>query len=283
MYYLFILGKTLALILPRNMGYFLAKICAVAKYYFSKKDRETVNYNLGPVIRDVKERRKVALEVFVNFSYYLVDFFRYSKLDKKFIEKYVKIDGLEYLNRYLAENNGVIALSAHLGNYELGGAVAALLGYPIYAVALPHKDKRTNELFNRQRECVGMKVISTGATVKKCFSCLNQGNMIAFLGDRDFSGGGVKVKMFSRYARLPRGPVFFAIKTGASIVPCFFVRENKKYYRFIFVKPIFLNRGDSKGKDEEKKALEEYVSVLEKYIKKYPQQWYMFEKYWLKT
>ena len=277
MYYLFALGKIVSQLVPRKVAYFVAWLCAVARFYLCRKDREIMIYNLLAVSKDEKKARKQAKGAVINFAYYLVDFFRYSKLNKRFIDKYVKVDGLEILQRLAADSKGVIILALHLGNYEMGAAVTSILGYPLSVVALPHKDKRVNRLFDGQREMVGLKVIPANVAVKRCFSLLKKGGRVAFLADRDFAGHGLKAKMFFRDAIMPKGPAFFALKTGACIVPSFFVRENKWFYRLKFEEPIFI---DSDGVSEES-IVDKYVPVLEKYIEKYPDQWYLFEKYWL--
>jgi KDO2-lipid IV(A) lauroyltransferase len=277
MYFLFVLGGILVPIIPRSFCYKIAKFLALIRYCFAKKDKEIITYNLYPVIEDKTKIKEYTREVLINFSYYLVDFFRYPKIDRKFIKKYVRVSGLEYISQISSQGEGLIALSGHLGNYELAGVVTSLLGNPVVAVALPHKDKRINKFFDDRRNMFGMEVISTGGAIKGCFSALKQGKALALLADRDFSGGGLKVRMFSRNALVPRGPAFFALKTGVKIVPCFLIRENKKFYHMIFEKPIAY--GDEVI--DEESVVKKYIPVLEKYIKKYPTQWYIFEKYWL--
>lgn len=278
MYYLFILGSLIASIFPRNVCYALAKLVALVNFYMFVNDKQRINNNLKVIIPEEKARKKQVKNVFVNFSYYLADFFRYPKLNQAFLEKYVKVSGLENLDSALAQHRGVIALTAHLGNYELAGAVISLLGYPVSAVALPHKDKRINNFFNHRRNLAGMQVISTGSSIRSCFSALKTGRVLGLLGDKDFNGGGLKIKMFSNYAYLPRGPAFFALKTKAPIVPVFFVRVDKYFYHLIFEKPIFL--AESTELDETA-VINKYVVVLEKYLKQYPGQWYMFDNHWL--
>ncbi|MFH1504087.1 MAG: lysophospholipid acyltransferase family protein [Candidatus Omnitrophota bacterium] len=279
MYYLFLIGRVLASILPRNICYSAAKFLATLHFYFSKKDREAVIYNLSQVVKGKKDIEEQAKQVFINFSYYLVDFFRRHKLDYRFIKKYVQISNLENLNLSIAQSKGVIILGAHLGNYELAGAITSLLGYPLSVIALPHKDKRLNRFFDHQRHMSGMKVISTGASVRGCIQALENKRLVALLGDRNFSGKGLKVKMFSKYTYIPRGIAFFALKTGAPITPVFLVREkNRNFYRLEYGEPIFYNKNDFQ---DEQSLAKKYISILEKYIKKYPGQWYMFKKYWL--
>lgn len=281
MYYLFVLGKGLFLLLPRSFCYVVAKILAIAHFYLSPKDREALSYNLSPIVKEKRRLKKCVKEVFVNFSYYLVDFFRHSRVNQGFIKKYVKVSGENYIKHCLSENEGIILLTAHLGNYELGGAVISLIGYPPYVLALPHLNKRLDNFFNHQREITGVKIIPTGAKVKECFSLLRKGKIVVFLGDRNYGEGGLKVEMFSKYTYFPRGAAFFSLRTKAYIIPAFFVRKNRKFYHLIFEKPIVYKDEFSSEAKTEREILEEYVPTLEKYIKKYPEQWYMFQKYWL--
>jgi len=276
MYWFFVLGGIITSILPRAASYKFAKFLALLNFYFSKKDRDAVTYNLSAVVGDAKKVQVYAREVFINFSYYLTDFFRSYKIDHDFIKKYVKIENLEYLDSSFQKGKGVITVTAHLGNYELAGAVVARLGYPISVVALPHKDKRTNVFFDKRRKFSGMQVIPTGVAIKGCLSALRRGEIIALLGDRDFSKKGKIYKMFSRDACIPRGVYFFSHKTEATVIPCFLIREDVFFYRFIFDQPIHCSK-----ETKEKDLVTQYLTVLEKYIKKYPGQWYIFEKYWL--
>jgi KDO2-lipid IV(A) lauroyltransferase len=149
-----------------------------------------------------------------------------------------------------------------------------LLGYKLSAVALPHKNQKVNKFFDSRREMVGIKVIPTGTSIRGCFSVLKNKGMLALLGDKDFSGHGICLELFSRRALVPRGAAFFALKTGAEIIPSFFIRRQEKFYDLIFEKPIKVN-----GQSEEE-IIKNYARVLERYLKEYPGQWYMFSKYW---
>jgi len=281
MYYLYCIARFMALLFPRRLSYFIASIISRFKYWTSWYDRQYVIYNLTPVLKDRKKAKRYALRVFENFAFYLADFFSFEKIDSRFIKRYVRLSGLDNLKKAIEEKRGIVALTAHIGNYELGGAITSYLGYDIYAIALPHRDKRINNFFNRQRGIFKVKVIPTGIAVKKCFKVLKDKKIIAFLGDKDFvAHNGEKVVICGRDVLLPRGPAFFALKTGSVIIPSFFVREDKYYYRLIFEPPIFPYKENGVPK-ETKELIEEYASVLERYIVNYPDQWYMFSRYWL--
>jgi KDO2-lipid IV(A) lauroyltransferase len=279
MYYLFLLGKFLALILPRNVCYYISFFFAKLKFYFSKRDREVLIFNLLPVVKDEKKAIRCTERVFRNFGYYLVDFFRFSKLDMNFIKKYVKIEGLHFLRDLVLAGKRIIAFTAHLGNYELGAAITSMLGYKVYGVALPHKDTRLNNFFNNQRKLCGVGVIQTGMGIRRCFKCIEENKIVALLGDRDYSCKGKRTKLFGKTCLLPRGTAMLSLRTQAYILPSFLIREGLGYYKLIFDKPISpFNNGLKKTEDQ---ILEECASILEKYIWRYPEQWYIFEKYWI--
>ena len=81
--------------------------------------------------------------------------------------------------------------------------------------------------------------------------------------------------VLSRQADIPRGPAFFARKADAAIVPSFLLREGRHDYRLVFHDPIYAD-----GRSEEE-LMEEYMGIVADNIRKYPDQWYLFTKYWL--
>lgn len=279
MYYFFLLGKFLALILPRRLLYPFAFFIARLKLFLSPRDRENLIENLLPIVKDKLIAKKYAYRITENFAYYLVDFFGFTRINAYFIKKYVKIEGEKYLYDLVSRDRRVILLAAHLGNYELGAAIISKLGYRLSVVALSHRDEKINNFFNVQRNLSGVEVIPTGSQIKNCFRALDEKRLLALLGDRNFSGKGKKVKMFGRACFLPRGAAFFARKTKSHIVPVFLIRENKRFYRLIFGTAV--SPYDNEKIKTEDAIIKECAVILERCISQYPDQWYMFEKYWV--
>ncbi|MBN1527069.1 MAG: hypothetical protein JW919_05775, partial [Candidatus Omnitrophica bacterium] len=153
-YFLYRLGHFVSVSFPLRVTYGFASAFARAYYYISISDRRAVLSNLRTVLGDGASDRdieRMAKDVFKNFAKYLVDFFRFSKVDRDYIDKFVRVEGRQNIEKGLANGKGSILLSAHIGNWELGGIAVSLLGYPMNAVVLPHQNKKVNEFFTRQR------------------------------------------------------------------------------------------------------------------------------------
>lgn len=281
-YFLYRLGEEIALAFPLKLAYFIAVKISDFHYLFASSDKACVTENLKAIFpqKSEKEIKRIRLMMFRNFAKYLVDFFRFSKIDSAFIKKNVHIENRKYLDEAIEQKKGVILLTAHLGNWELGGTVIPEMGYRFSAVALKHKDKKVNLFFDQKRKSKGVNVIPFGKAVKQCLNVLNNNEVLALVGDRDFSERGTVVNFFGKPTMFPEGPAAFSIKTGASIVPSFFIRNRDNTFTLKFEKPIEVKRV-SDNAEGRKEIIKDYKNIFEEYIRKYPDQWYMFRRFWL--
>ncbi len=280
-YLFYRLGEAVSLSLSIKLGYKIAIFFSNLHYIFAFGDRKIVKENLKTIFpqKSAQEIRRIRLEVFRNFAKYLVDFFRFQKLDARYIERNIRLENRHYLDEALSKGKGVIVLSAHLGNWELGGAVLGVLGYPFYAIALPHKDKKVDNFFNYQRESKGVKVIPLGRAVSACLNALKENKMIALVADRSFTGKGVIIDFFGRQSYFPKGPAVFSLKTGACIVPMFMLRNEDDSFTFKIERPLEVSLRDRENNDLTG-VVKKYKVIIEDYIRRFPEQWFMFRRFW---
>jgi len=288
-FFLYRIAQFIALILPLKIGYGLAKFCSDIHYMFADKDRRFVRENLKVIFPEKSRReiRRIRIRMARNFAKYLVDFFRFSKLDSEYVKKNIKIENAHFVTEALSKGKGVIILSAHLGNWELGAVVVALLGYPFWAVVLPHKHKYVDRFFNSQRESKGVKVIPLGKAARMCITVLKKNELLALVGDRDFTESGIAVDFFGKPSIFPKGPAALALNTGAVILPGFMVRNSDDSFTLWMDKPIECNppvgaeRKLRFSDSDLMGVINQYKGVIESYIRKYPDQWYMFKRFWI--
>lgn len=276
---LYRIGQFIIFCFPLKINYKIAIIFADLYHFFAKQDRENVTHNLGMIFKDKTpaEIDRIKKELFRNFAKYLVDFLRISKLNTHNLKDLMFFKNLRYVDEALEKGKGAIILSAHLGNWELGGVSMGILGYSIWAIVLPHKDTVVNSFFDFQRTRKNLKVIHFGSAVRQCLKVLSENCLLAIVGDKDFSSGGVKIDFFGKEMLFPKGPAAFSIMTGAPIIPGFTIRNNDNTSTLVFEPPIEFKQTGNRENDI-KALVSNYKKVIEDYIRRYPQQWYMFKK-----
>jgi Kdo2-lipid IVA lauroyltransferase/acyltransferase len=283
-YYIYKFGQFCVTHLPLKLSYWLAGLISDIHYLCSFRDRRIVAENLRVILPGATNISALTRDVFRNFGMYLVDFFRMAKkMDRRFIKERVTVKNLEYIDQALKKGQGVIFLTAHIGNWELGGFVLSLMGYPSMAIALPHKERRVNDFFNRQRESRGLTVVPMSQAIRRSLHTLQHNGVVALLADRDFSASGLVLDFLGRKSLIPRGAAMFAVKTGAAIVPTFLIRTTQDSYLLHIEEPIYVPRASNGQVSDETllPIMRKYTAIIEEKIRQYPSQWLMFRKFWV--
>ncbi|MFH2068684.1 MAG: lysophospholipid acyltransferase family protein [Candidatus Omnitrophota bacterium] len=272
----------LVLHLPKRASLSLARCLALYQYWTTPLLKRRLRANLSQVLKETgrsqDELESLVKEGYLNFGRYLHELYFVPRINLDFLKDHLEIRGRENLDQAFRQGRGVISLTAHLGNWELAGIFAALLGYTITAVALPHPGRLMNRFFMRRRMAKGVKVVLLGKQTKRLITALRQNELVALLGDRAFGPPYLNLKFFGKVAVIPAGPVQLAVKLGSPVVPGFLVRKDEKYI-FFFEPPIYpdlTKNGPEAVDDLAKKS----IVCLEKYIGAYPSQWLVFNYVW---
>lgn len=284
-YWIYKFGQFCVRRLSIRWAYRIACMISDLHYLFSWRDRRAVRKNLKTILGTGQNIEPLVREVFRNFGKYLVEFFRMEwEASQEFIQQNVRLVNIERIDEALRRRKGIIILTAHIGNWELGGVVLSTLGYPSLAITLPHKERPVNDLFNAQREVRGVQVVSISQAIRKCLEHLKANKLVAVLADRDFTASGERMSFLGRMAFIPKGAAVFAARTGAAILPIFFVRGEDNTFTLIVEEPIYASEV-ANGEDNEeviRKVMQEYTAVIERKIHEYPTQWMMFREFWEK-
>jgi lauroyl/myristoyl acyltransferase len=283
-YYLYKLGEFLTCVLPLKAAYAVAVFCSDVRFIFADQDRKYTIANLRTIFpqKSLPELRAIRRRMFRNFAKYLVDFFRSPCNTNTYYEKCTCVEGLHYYDEALAKGKGVIVLTAHIGNWEMGGQVIGRNGYEFWVVALPHVSKHVNRFFDKRREAGGMKVIPFGKAARTCLHILKLNKLIGLVGDRDFSHDrGIVVEFLGKPTYLPKGPAALAIATGAAIIPGFMIRNPDDTFTLKIQKPVEAKPGQkASNEDDIKEVIGRYKTVIEEFVRMYPDQWFMFRQFW---
>ncbi len=264
-------------LVPRSLAYNLSQSIANVSYLFYKTAVNNVKDNLMKAFPNAtkKDISALTLKLLRNYSKYLVDYGSYTGLNsEKIMEKIISFHGRENLEAALAMNKGTIVLTAHFGNWELGGIFLGSYGLKTNVVTVQDSNAQIDEVRRSYREQHGVKTITIGnspfSTIEM-LNALNDGEVVTMLIDRYGKGQDyLETDFFDRPTLFARGPFTLSRLTGAPIIVAFVVREGDGY-KGIVTKPLLV-----KDENEEIEVLRQVVEIFEEYIVMYPDQWFNF-------
>jgi len=213
-----------------------------------------------------------------------VDFFHFGQRPaEEALSQFASLEGMAGFDEVLAQGKGAILLTAHAGNYELGGILLRARNLKVHAVYKPDRFEaveRLRESMRAQGGVVGIPVDGVGFSTLPLVKLLREGALVGMQGDRDFSLNGVPMSFFGRDVPFPRGPWELAAMTGAPIVTSFFYTDEDRRFHAHFGAPIHIQGGRGERMAAIEAGMRSYVTELEALIRRHPSQWYCFYPFW---
>ena len=279
---LFVIGFSLIFsVTPVRFNLWLGRRFGSLVYYLAGKRRKITYANLKGAFygeKTPRELKRITKEVYTTVGETAVELISMLRVDKKYVDKYIKIRDMDRIREAASNPNGMLLVSAHFGNWELGPVTSVIEGYPLHLVGRDQKMKRLSELLNKLREIKGNGVIRKGRDLKNIFRLLRSGKGIGLLADQNGGAMGAVVDLFGRPASTVTGPYRFAQKTGATILPAFMHRINGPYQELV-LEPCM------KVAEDEDIALyaEKFNKILEENVRRSPAHWFWMHKRWKRT
>lgn len=243
--------------------------------------RESLKIAFGKEMTDA-QIEKLVVNNFQNLGHGMIEMFYYMQNPEKVASKVV-FKNKERLDMALKEGKGVIAVTAHFGNFPLMMLHCAQLGYKTNCIIRPTRDPAVEDFLMKKRNHCGLKTIYAVPRHRSVVQSLQalRNNEIVFIPlDQNFgSGSGVFVDFFGQKAATATGPVVMAQRTQAAIVPMFIIRSNADEHIIFVENPIDIKQ----GKDEEDTLLintAHITHLIEQYIRRYPHEWGWMHRRW---
>jgi len=269
--------------LPYRAGCKLAQAVGFVCFVVARKHRRLALANLRLAYdgeKSVAEIRRIAIRSFMNMGLNFLDFCRAPSLRVADLDRFVKVEGLEHVERALSDGKGVILLTAHLGSWELMAAAGAAVGIPLTAIVSSTGDPLIDQFMKRIRESCGYEVLPKRKTHYGVISRLKRNAAVGILADQSPRRDGILVDFFGRQAGATRGPAVFALRSGASVIPAFMIRlEDRTKHRLVLEKPLDLVHTGDMDTDVLRNT-QLFQQVIERYVRRYPEQWLWMQKRW---
>jgi len=228
------------------------------------------------------DREAIVKRCFMGMGWGMVEML-YALAHPSTVHEKVRVSGRERLDAALARGKGVVAVTAHFGNFPLMMLAFAQKGYPTSAVIRPARDKDLEEFLLKKRSDVGVRTVYAlprNVCVVQSLQVLRENGVLFLALDQNFgAGSGVFVDFFGRKAATATGPAVFAMRSDAVILPMFMVRVGPDRHDIVIEEPIAVGPGQD---DDEKiyQTTAALTRVIERYIRRYPHEWGWMHRRW---
>lgn len=195
------------------------------------------------------------------------------------IALFEEVRGWDIVEERLALGKGLILVTGHLGNWELGGAYLAARGVAIDVVARHMANPLFDRYLTTTRQRIGMTVVHDEAAVRRVPRSLRDGRAVAFVVDQGAVGlASTWVPFFGRFAKTPRGPAVFALRSGAPIVFGTALRRPSGRYELNFEVVEVAPTGDREADVD--RIVAAYTRTLEQWVRRAPEQYFWHHRRW---
>jgi lauroyl/myristoyl acyltransferase len=271
--------------LPPWLSFGIGHVGTRIAYHLLRDGTRAVVDNLRGMFPELSERdlRRLALRTYRNYARDTIHFMRSLRMSPAALRARVRRLDAAPLDAALARGRGAISVSAHFGNWELGGVLLRrLTTYPLSVIVMAEPDAEVHALRTSIRASLDIETIEvrgpleTGLRIR---GLLQRNRVVAMLVDRHFGKDRVAVEFFGRPAYFLRTPALMAAAAGAPLVPsCVYRDEHDDFVVECGPAIEVSNEGDRERNIQ--RATQEVARIMEAQIRRRPWCWYQFYPFW---
>jgi KDO2-lipid IV(A) lauroyltransferase len=269
--------------LPRSLSRALGIALGVVVYHLHRRLRQAGlrNLELAYPEKPARERRRILRRVFVSLGRQLAEFCMFPRYTRENVGQVAVYEGFENFDAAQRRGKGVLFLTAHLGGWEIGSFAHSIYGHPLRVVVRALDNPYLDRMVERYRTLHGNQTFEKQDFARGLISAMREGQTVGLLMDQNTTPpAGVFVDFFGIPACTASGIARVALRTEASVVPAFTVWDDAlRKYRITFAPRLTLVRTGDDERDTVS-ATQQFTSVIEEYVRKYPGQWLWVHRRW---
>ncbi len=281
LYRLFLVVDFLLMALPKSWRKNLFISLADLAHKFAPKRNKVIQQNLkfafDQSLSD-KEKEEIEKYCYHNLALNLLQTMENRRNTPEQIAAHVTFKNREYVDAILAEGRGIIFVSAHFGNWELGGAAISSLITPVASIYKGFKRSEFDPYLHEARSRHRMELAEKNGALKHMTKRLKQnGSVLIMIDQASNAKYGVKADFFDHPTYHSSTAALLSSKFNTPIVGVYITTEDDEHYTITFDKPIQVENSDE---GSILKATIQQVNTLETLIKEHPKLWFWCHKRW---
>ncbi len=283
MFYIFYPLLWILSLLPLRVLYLLSDLLYPLVYYIVRYRRKVVRQNLINSFPDYTTTEITAIEKrFYHFFCDLIIEILYNLTSSASeMKQRVQIENAEEINQHAANNQTVMIMTGHYGNWEWSSAIGlhfpeGFLAYPVYKQL---SNKHFDKLMIKMRSKHGAVCVEKDQVLRKIFEIKNEGKSGAFAMIADQTPRWRNIRHWARFLNQDTavfsGTEHIAKKYNFPVYYADIQRVKRGYYHVTFT-PIALEPKET----AENEITDTFMSMLEQRIQARPEFWLWSHKRW---
>lgn len=245
--------------------------------------RRNAERNLRLAFPELSEaaRRQLRLGCFESLGRLLALFSHFTKSNSSRLKSMIEVEGLEHLVAAKERGRGVILFTGHIGAWELTSLGLSMFGHPLSFLVRRIDNPKIEALIDRARTHLGNRTIDKRSAAREMVQILRRGETLGILVDLNtLDREGIFVDFFG----IPASTTFLvaklALRTGADVLPVFAPWDHdRKRFVLKIDEPLRMERSNDEEGDV-RRLTQLLTSVVEKYVRRYPDQWLWIHRRW---
>lgn len=270
--------------IPRRWQWALASFLGFLWWDIFRLRRFTLYRNITIAFPEAskEERIRMIRESLRHLGLTFLEVLHIPATNRRWMERHVIFEGLENFEKAQAQGKGVLAMSLHLANGDIGATAIPLRGIPFHLISKKFKLKVLNDIWWRIRAEKGTRFIDAhnSENAFQILKALRAKGTVCFVIDQ-FMGRpyGIPTKFFGVPTGTAYGLALFALKTKAPVLPVYTYRDEELTTHLVFGPEIPLIPGEDKDL-QIAQMTQKYNEVLEEIIRRHPEQWMWVHRRW---
>ena len=261
----------------------LSRLCFPFFRRYCKRASDNLSIAFGPAL-DREKLHRIRKVLATNMGLNLAEVVCSATDKKERILDRITLHGTENLNRALAGGKGVIAFSAHMGNFMLLGAKMIEQGYPFTVLVKESKHQTVAYALRRLQQKQGGRYIYIKPwrpALLQLLGCLKRNEIVCLIADENKRRSGITVDFLGHSAPTAIGPAVLTLRTGAPLLPVFILRNGDSRHD-IYIEPHLELNLNGNANENIRTITAAYTKVIEHYVRRYPEQWFWINNRWKK-
>ncbi len=285
-YYIFRFFETILFALPQKFQE--ALFIGIAKIIFliDFKHKNIIKANLDLTIKDEiskEQYNNILRYCHKNLILVLLQVLRSNRMSLEELHDSVSFENKAYVDEAIAQNRKIIFISAHYGNWELGGISLGGLVSPATVIYKKMNNSYFDNYLMRSRTKFNLSMTEKRGAIKQLVKALKKGDSISMLIDQNVNPkDGIIVDFLGQKATQTAAAAFLARKFDALIIPLLINTKPGNDKVITFYEPIITAKTEDEEKDIQESA-QAQADVFSKAIKAHPEPWFWCHKRWKST